>query len=158
MSQSPIVYNGVELPAYQVPAYSYQSVVVHQGIAYVSGSVPKTGNADLHPGKVGACITVEQAQEAARLALLNALASLNFAAGGLDQVAKVLKITVFVASAPSFNGQPKVADAVSDLLLRIFGDRAGHSRSAVGVAVLPRDSCVEVEMIVAVNDQAKVSA
>ncbi|WP_322092544.1 RidA family protein [Paraburkholderia bannensis] len=143
-------YNGFELPPYQKPAYAYTSVQIDNGVAYVSGSVPKTGDVDLHPGKLGADVTLEQAQEAARLALMNSLASLDAAIGTLDAVRKVLKMTVFVASAPGFNLQPKVADAASELLRKVFGERGAHARSAVGVAELPRNSCVEIELTVAV--------
>ncbi|PDS87503.1 LysR family transcriptional regulator [Rhizobium sp. L18] len=144
-------YNGYDIPAYQPPAYAYTSVLVHHGQAWVSGSVPKTGNSDLHPGKVGADVTLEQAKEAADLALRNALASLSHAIGGLDNVVQVLKITVYVASAAGFNQQPQVADAATQLLRAVLGERGDHARSAVGVAELPRNSCVEIELVVAVK-------
>lgn len=150
MSQS-FIYNGYEIPAYQPPAFAYTSVLVHRGQAWVSGSVPKTGVHDLHPGKVGADVTVEQAQEAAELALRNALASLAHAIGGLDNVEQVLKVTVFVASAPGFVQQPKVADAATNLLHAILGTRGHHARSAVGVSELPRNSSVEIELVAAVS-------
>ncbi|PZU85476.1 MAG: RidA family protein [Shinella sp.] len=145
------VYNGFEIPAFQAPAYGYTSVLVHRGQAWVSGSVPKTGDSDLHPGKVGADVTLDQAKEAAELSLRNALASLSHAIGGLDNVEQMLKITVFVASAPGFIHQPRVADAATNLLRAILGDRGRHARSAVGVAELPRNSCVEIELIAAVR-------
>ncbi|BCG82191.1 RidA family protein [Mesorhizobium sp. 113-3-3] len=144
-------YRGHELPAYQEPAYCYTSVMVHDGQAWVSGSVPKTGDSDLHPGKVGADVTIEQAKQAAELAVRNALSSLAHAIGDLDNVEQLLKITVFVASAQSFNQQPRVADAASILLREILGDRGNHARSAVGVAELPRNSCVEIELVAAVR-------
>jgi enamine deaminase RidA (YjgF/YER057c/UK114 family) len=144
-------YNRHELPSYQPPAYGYTSVLVHQGQAWVSGSVAKTGDHDLYPGKVGADVTLDQAQEAAALATRNALSSLSHAIGGLDNVAQVLKITVFVASAKGFNQQPRIADAATYLLLDVLGNRGNHARSAVGVAELPRNSCVEVELVVAVK-------
>jgi len=145
------VYNGFDIPAFQAPAYGYTSVLVHKGQAWVSGSVPKTGDSDLHPGKVGADVTVDQAKEAAELSLRNALASLSQAINGLDNVEQMLKITVFVASAPGFHQQPRVADAATNLLRAILGDRGHHARSAVGVAELPRNSCVEIELIAAVR-------
>lgn len=147
-----LVATGVTLPAYMPPAYAYQSVVEHAGVAYVSGHVPKTADGDLHPGKVGHDVTLEEARTAAELATLNALASLRHELGGsLDRVQRVLKIVVFVASAPGFKNQPKVADAVSEMLNNVFGADRRHARSAVGVAELPRNSSVEVEMMVAVN-------
>lgn len=145
------IYNGHHIPAYQPPAYGYTSVLVYDGQAWVSGSVPKTGDKDLHPGKVGADVTLEQAQEAADLAIRNALASLSQAIGSLDNVVQVLKITVFVASAPGFNQQPRVADTATLLLREILGERGRHARSAVGVAELPRNSSVEIELVAAVK-------
>jgi enamine deaminase RidA (YjgF/YER057c/UK114 family) len=140
---------GLSMPPYLPPAYAYQAVAVHNGVAYVSGHVPKTETGDLHPGKVGRDLTVEEGRAAVELATLNALSSLEYALGGLDRIERVLKLTVFVASAPEFNGQPKIADAASTLLNTIFGVDQRHARSAVGVSELPRNSCVEVEMIVA---------
>jgi enamine deaminase RidA (YjgF/YER057c/UK114 family) len=144
---------GLTLPAYMPPAYAYRSVVAHGGVAYVSGHVPKTADGDLNPGKLGRDVTLEQGRAAAELATLNALSSLDAALGSLERVERVLKIVVFVASAPGFADQPKVADAASALLNTIFGDDDRHARSAVGVAELPRNSSVEVEMIVALATQ-----
>lgn len=144
-------YNGHEIPAFQPPAYGYTSVLVHDGQAWVSGSVPKTGEFDLHPGKVGGSVTLEQAKESAELAARNALASLSNAIGGLDNVVQLLKITVFVASAPGFNHQPRVADAATHLFRNVLGERGNHARSAVGVAELPRNSSVEIELVAAVR-------
>ena len=109
-------YNGHEIPPYQPPAYGYTSVMVHNGIAYVSGHVAKTGDGNLYPGKVGKDVTLEQAQAAAKLALLNAVSSLANAIGDLDGVQQFLELTVFVASASGFNQQPKVANAATNLL------------------------------------------
>ncbi|RUW79839.1 RidA family protein [Mesorhizobium sp. M2A.F.Ca.ET.067.02.1.1] len=144
-------YNGYEIPPYQPPAYGYTSVLVHDRQAWVSGNVPKTGDEDLHPGKVGSDVTLEQAKEAADLAMRNTLASLAHAVGGLDNVVQILKITVFVASAPGFNLQPRVADAATLLLRGVLGERGNHARSAVGVAELPRNSSVEIELVAAVR-------
>jgi enamine deaminase RidA (YjgF/YER057c/UK114 family) len=140
---------GLSLPRYLPPVSAYQAVTVHSGLAYVSGHVPKTETGDLHPGKVGRDVTIDQGCAAVELATLNALSSLDHALGGLDRIERILKLMVFVASAPEFNGQPKIADAASTLLNAIFGDDKRHARSAVGVCELPRNSCVEVEMIVA---------
>jgi enamine deaminase RidA (YjgF/YER057c/UK114 family) len=143
-------YNGFEIPEYQPPAYGYSPVRIFSGIAYVSGHVPKTGDFDLHPGKVGTDVSLEAAQDAARLALLNALSSLQHHLGSLDNVKEMLKMTVFVASASGFNQQPRVADAATMLLREMFGEHGQHARSAVGVAELPRNSSVEIELVVAV--------
>lgn len=151
MTENQLKNLGIELPAYQPPAWAYQSVTQHNGVGYVSGHVSKTGDIVLHPGKVGDEVTLEQAAEAARLATLNALASLQFALGSLDRVRQILKVVVFVASAKGFNQQPQVADVVSNLLREIFGEAGVHARSAVGVAELPRNSAVEVELVVALQ-------
>jgi enamine deaminase RidA (YjgF/YER057c/UK114 family) len=142
---------GWSLPPCIAPAYAYQSVAVHGEIAYVSGHVPKTESGDLHPGKVGRDITLDQARAAAELATLNALSSLGNALGGLDRVERVVKLVVFVASGEGFNEQPKVAEAASALLNVAFGVNPGHARSAVGVAELPRNSSVEVELVAVVK-------
>lgn len=146
-------YNDHKLPAYQPPDHGYEAVLVHRGMAWVSGNVPKSGMINLHPGKAGADVTLEQAEGAARLALCNALSSLSHAIGGLDAVDQVLKITVFVASGPGFNLQSQVANAASNLLRDILGERGRHVRSAVGVAQLPRNSSVEIDMVVAVSEK-----
>ena len=101
-----------------------------------------------HSGKVGAGVTPEQAIEAARTAALNGLAAAAALAGGLDQVRAVLKVVVYVACDPSFTAQPQVANGASELLGAVFGDAGRHARSAVGVAALPLDAPVEVELIV----------
>ncbi|HTM78452.1 MAG TPA: RidA family protein [Devosia sp.] len=137
------------LPDYQAPANIYASVVQHGSIAYVSGHIAKTPTEVLFTGKVGADISVEDARRSAELATLNALASLKHALGGLQQLDRIIKLTVFVASAPGFNEQPKVADAASILLQTMFGEKGTAARSAIGVAELPRNASVEVELTVA---------
>lgn len=145
---------GLRFPAPPRPAFNYLSVVLHGGIAYVSGQLPREGESVMYPGKVGAEVTLEQAREAARYCVLFGLAALEELLGDLDRVDRVLKITGFVNSAPGFNQQPKVLDAASDLLVSLFGDRGRHARSAVGAPELPRNTPVEVEMIVAVKEEA----
>jgi enamine deaminase RidA (YjgF/YER057c/UK114 family) len=102
-------------------------------------------------GKVGREVSVEHAQNAARICILQGLACLKQALGSLDQVKRILKVTGFVASAQGFVEQPAVIDAASQLLVDLFGDAGRHARSAVGVAELPRNSPVEIEMIAAVR-------
>lgn len=143
----------IELPAYQPPAHSYASVVVHAGIAYVSGHIPKTSAGVLFAGKVGDEVHLADACRAAELATLNALASLEHALGDMGKVDRVLKLMVFVSSAPGFVEQPKVANAASLLLQKMFGAKGEAARSAIGVAELPRNSCVEVDMTVALVDR-----
>ncbi len=142
---------GWALPAPMGPAYSYQPVVCHGDVAFVSGHVPRTADGVLHPGKVGADVDLGAARAAAELATLNALASLKAAIGTLEAVRRIQKAVVFVASHPDFIEQPRVADAASDLLRHAFGAAGQHARSAIGVAVLPRNSAVEVELVVIID-------
>ena len=143
---------GYQLPAFPTPAYQYVAVVVHGGVAYVSGQIPREGNDIFVQGKVGEEVDLTTAQEAARRCVLSALAALKLELGSLDRVARVLKVTGFVASAAGFNQQPQVIDAASNLLVEAFGDAGRHARSAVGVAELPRGVPVEIEFVVAVRD------
>lgn len=138
---------GIELPAAATPAFQYVPVTIHERLAFVSGQLPRRGDTFI-TGKAGGEVDLEQARQAARLCILQGLACLNQALGSLDRVEKILKITGFVASAPGFNQQPKVVDAASELLVEIFGEAGRHARSAVGVAELPRNVVVEIEMIV----------
>lgn len=142
---------GHTLPAAAKPAFQYVPVAVHGGIAYVSGQLPKVDGEVRVFGKVGDAVSVEQAEEAARICTLQGLACLVEAIGGSDRIERILKVTGFVASAPGFNQQPKVLDAASYLLVEALGDAGRHARAAVGVAELPRDAPVEVELIAAVR-------
>ncbi len=140
---------GLVLPAPAAPSFNYVPVVLHQGTAYVSGQVPKVDGEVRVFGKVGREVDLETARGEARICILQGLACLEAALGSLDRVERILKINGFVASAPGFNDQPKVLDAASDLLGEIFGDAGRHARAAVGVAELPRNCAVEIEMTVA---------
>ena len=141
---------GIVLPAAVAPAFQYVPVTVHERLAFVSGQLPRKGES-LITGKLGAEVPLDQGKEAARLCILQALACLNEALGTLQRVEKILKVTGFVASAPGFNEQPKVIDAASELLVLLFEDAGRHARSAVGVAELPRNAAVEIELIVALH-------
>ena len=142
---------GYELPEPATPAFSYVPVVVHNGFAFVSGQLPKVDGEVRLTGKVGAEVTIEQAQESARICILQGLSCLKQVLGSLDKIVRIVKVTGFVNSAPGFNQQPKVMDGASKLLIDIFGEAGQHARSAVGAPELPRDTPVEVEMIVAVK-------
>jgi enamine deaminase RidA (YjgF/YER057c/UK114 family) len=111
-----------------------------------SGQLAFADGTLMHPGHVGAEVTVEQAQRCARQAVLNALAIAASQAGGVDRLARIVRLGVFIASAPGFNEQPKVANGASDLLLQIFGEQGRHVRAAVGVNELPLNACVEIEL------------
>lgn len=142
---------GLALPEAVAPAFQYVPVVVHAGLAWVSGQIPRAGARVLITGKAGEGVGLEQAQEAARACVLQALAQLESALGSLERIERVLKVTGFVASAPGFTQQPQVIDAASELLVQVFGEHGRHARSAVGVAELPRGVPVEIELVVAVR-------
>lgn len=137
---------GIELPAVAAPVAAYVPAKSHGGLIHTSGQLPFTGGALPATGKVGAEVSAEDAKGYARTCALNALAAAADAVGGLDRIAGVLKVGGFVASAPDFTGQPGVINGASEVLGEIFGDAGKHARAAVGVAVLPLDSPVEVEV------------
>lgn len=140
---------GITLPDAATPSFNYVAVTLHNGVAYVSGQLPKVDGEIRVTGKVGAQVDVETARGEARICILQALACLKQALGDLDRIERILKVNGYVASAAGFNAQPKVIDAASDLLVEIFGDAGRHARAAVGVAELPRDAAVEIELTVA---------
>lgn len=142
---------GLRLPEVRPPAFQYVPVVIHGGIAWVSGQVPWVGSEVRPVGKVEREVPLEQAQEGARACALQALAWLNQTLSGLDEVERVLKVTGFVASSPGFNDQPKVIDAASEILIKLFGPGGQHARSAIGVAELPRNAAVEIEFVFALK-------
>ena len=117
---------------------------------YTSGQLPMRDGELILTGKVGGEVTPEQAVECARQCALNALAAVRAEVGDLSAVKRIVKVVVFVASTPDFTGQPGVANGASELLGEVFGDAGRHARSAVGVAVLPLDAPVEVELVVEV--------
>lgn len=137
---------GIELPVAPTPAFQYVPVTVHERLAFVSGQLPRRGE-EIITGKVGDDVNLDRGREAARLCVLQGLACLRQALGSLDRVDRILKVTGFVASAAGFNQQPKVVDAASELLGEVFGEAGRHARSAIGVAELPRNASVEIELI-----------
>ena len=139
---------GLELPPVATPLAAYVSAARVGSQVWTSGQLPLVGGTPVAVGKVGAEVTPEQATDAARVAVLNALAAAAAVAGGLDEIRSIVKITAFVASAVDFTGQPAVANGASNLLGELFGDAGAHVRSAVGVAVLPLDVPVEIELVV----------
>ncbi|WP_428339553.1 RidA family protein [Mycobacterium sp.] len=141
---------GIELPAVAQPLGSYVPVVRSGNLIYTSGQLPMQDGALVHSGKVGVDVAPEHGKELARICALNGLAAIDSLVG-IDSVTKVVKVVGFVASAPGFNGQPGVLNGASDLLAEVFGDAGVHARSAVGVAELPLDAPVEVELVVEVG-------
>jgi enamine deaminase RidA (YjgF/YER057c/UK114 family) len=127
---------------------AYVPVTLHDGVAYVSGQLPKIDGEVRVFGKVGREVTLDAARKEARICVLQALACLKEALGDLSRLHRVLKVTGFVASAPGFNEQPKVIDAASELLAELLGESGRDARSAIGVAELPRDAAVEIEFVV----------
>jgi enamine deaminase RidA (YjgF/YER057c/UK114 family) len=141
---------GVTLPQVVAPLASYVPAVRTGNLVYTSGQLPIEGGKLARTGKVGAGISPEEGKALARICALNALAAVGSVVG-IDAVTRVVKVVGFVASAPGFNGQPSVVNGASDLLAEVFGDNGAHARSAVGVAELPLDAPVEVELIVEVG-------
>jgi len=142
---------GIVIPAPKAPAYAYVPVVLNGDLAWVSGQLPWRLDGSLPQGKLGAGVSIDDGREAARLCVLNALSVMRQALGSLDRIARVIKVTGFVASAPGFVEQPSVVDGASSLLLEVFGEQGRHARSAVGMAELPRSAPVEIEFVFAVN-------
>jgi enamine deaminase RidA (YjgF/YER057c/UK114 family) len=141
---------GIELPFVVQPLGSYVPAVRSGNLVHTSGQLPVRDGKLLQSGKVGADVTPEQGNELARVSALNALAAID-AVAGIDSVIKVVKVVGFVASAAGFNAQPSVVNGASDLLTEVFGDAGLHARSAVGVAELPLNAPVEVELVVEVG-------
>ncbi|HVB94902.1 MAG TPA: RidA family protein [Acidimicrobiales bacterium] len=145
---------GLELHGPHLPHDPLDAVVVHAGIARTSGQLPRVNGILTCTGILGRTVTVEEGRAAAAVCALNALSVLEVALGSLDRVERVLTVTGFVASAPDFHDQPSVVDGASGILFDVFGSAGRHSRSAVGVAALPRGGAVEIEVTVAVVDES----
>jgi len=140
---------GLSLPDVAKPVAAYIPAVRSGNHVFTAGQLPLRSGEMITTGKVGDQVTPEQAAECAQQCALNALAAIG-AEVPLEQVRRIVKLVVFVASTPDFTGQPTVANGASELVGEVFGDAGRHARSAVGVAVLPLDAPVEVEMIVEV--------
>jgi enamine deaminase RidA (YjgF/YER057c/UK114 family) len=139
---------GITIPALATPAGAYVPFVVTGNLVFTAGQLPFTDGALPATGKLGDAIDADAGKAYARTAALNALAAVQEAIGSLDRVTRIVKLVGFVASTPDFTGQPGVINGASEVLGEIFGDLGKHARSAVGVAVLPLDSPVEVELVV----------
>lgn len=139
---------GIELPPVAAPVAAYVPATRTGDQIWTSGQLPMVDGALTATGKVGRDVSPEDAAAAARVAALNAIAAVADLAGGIDRIRRIVKVVVFVASAPEFTGQPAVANGASLLLGEIFGEQGVHVRSAVGVSVLPLDAAVELELVV----------
>jgi enamine deaminase RidA (YjgF/YER057c/UK114 family) len=143
---------GIELPDVPAPGGAYVPATRAGTLVFTAGQLPFE-EGELHKtGKVGDAVSVEEAQQAARLCALNAIAAAAAEAGGLNNLRQIVKVTGFVASAPEFNDQPQVINGASELIGEIFGEDGLHARSAIGVAELPLDAPVEVELVAELGD------
>ena len=138
---------GLSVPELVPPVAAYQPAVVADGVVYISGQLPLVDGKLPRSGKVGAEVSAEQAYDLARTCGLNLIAALKHAVGDLDRITRIAKVGGFVASAPDFTEQPQVINGTSELLAEVLGEVGQHARSAVGVAVLPMDTPVEVDLI-----------
>ena len=138
----------INIPTPPSPAGSYIPVVTTGNLAFVSGQIPMKEGKVVIEGKVPEKQSLDSARDAAKICIINGLAQLKANLGSLDKITKFVRISGFVNSNPEFTEQPKVINAASDLLVEIFGDTGKHSRIAVGVASLPLNSTVEIDMIV----------
>lgn len=144
----------ITLPPATKPVGSYVAASVVGNLVLVSGQLPMVEGKLERRGKVGSDVTLEEAAHAARLCGLNALAAAAEAAGGIDRITRIVRLGVFVNSAPGFTAQPTVANGASDLMAEIFGEAGRHVRAAVGTNELPMDAPVEVELMAEIYPEA----
>ncbi len=142
---------GIILPAAPKPVANYLPAVRAGELLFTSGMLPMMEGRLVYEGKLGKDLTVEQGQEASKLAALNALSVVKQELNGLDSIVRIIRLTGHVASAPGFVQQPAVLNGASDLLVAIFGENGRHSRVALGAAELPLNSPIELELIVQVR-------
>ena len=138
---------GIQIPDVAAPVAAYVPAVISGNLVFTSGQLPFVEGVLSETGKVGGTIGAASAKDLARTCVLNGLAAAKSVLGSLDRITRVVKVVGFVASDPSFTAQPAVINGASELLGEIFGAAGAHARSAVGVAVLPLDSPVEVEFV-----------
>ncbi|MDQ2756484.1 MAG: RidA family protein [Actinomycetota bacterium] len=146
---------GLQVPEVVPPVAAYVPAVRHGDLVFTSGQLPMVSGVMQATGKVGdghGLVPASDAKELAQVCALNAIAAVKAVVGDLDKVVRVVKVVGFVASDPSFTGQPGVVNGASELLGKVFGEAGVHARSAVGVVALPLDAPVEVELVVAVRD------
>ena len=144
---------GLALPPAPAPIANFVAAVRTGNLLFVAGHIPrKSDGGPLNPGKLGRDVTIEQGYQSARLAAINCLASIKANLGDLEKVKRVVKLLCMINGTPEFGDQPKVANGASDLLVELYSDQGRHARSAVGMGALPGNNCVEIEMIVEVED------
>lgn len=149
---------GYTLPPVVKPLAAYVPAMRVGNQVWTSGQLPVVDGQVQFPGKVGVAVSQEQAIQAARICALNAIAAAGSVAGGVDNIERIVKATIFVASDPSFTAQPKVGNGASELLAMVFGGNGQHVRSAVGVASLPLDAPVELELVVEIREPEQAEA
>lgn len=151
---------GLTLPPPARPSSEHYVAAVRSGaLLFISGQLCKWGDEVRHPGRLGDTLTLEQGQAAAELAALNLLRHIMDATGDdLDRVARIVKLTVFVAATPGFAGHSQVGNGASALLARVFGEAGRHARTSVGVASLPHGAAVEIEAVVELHDPPAIPA
>lgn len=138
---------GIILPTPPKPAGSYIPVIKTGNLVFVSGQIPIKDGIVQFKGQVPKSISVEDAQKAARLCMINVLAQIKTELGTLDKISRIVRVSGFVNSSAEFYEQPKIINTASDLLFEIFGKKGKHTRVAIGVASLPLNSAVEIDLI-----------
>ena len=142
----------IELPQVSAPVANYVNAVRSGNLLFLAGKGPRKADGDYITGKVGTDLSQEEGQEAARLTAINQLAVLKAELGDLNRVKRIVKVTGMVNCAPDFGNQPEVINGFSDLMVEVFGEKGKHARAAVGMASLPRNIAVEIEMIVEIEN------
>ncbi|MBV6420282.1 MAG: hypothetical protein DAHOPDDO_01523 [Ignavibacteriaceae bacterium] len=152
MFEEKIKQLGITIPDPVKPLAAYIPAMQVGNLVMTSGQVPIANGAVKFHGKVGRDLTEDEGRDAAKLCAINCLSAVKSVIGNLDKIKRVLKLTVFIASAEGFTAQPKVANGASEFIGEIFGEAGKHVRSAVGVSELPLNSAVEIEMIVEIKN------
>jgi len=142
---------GITIPEAPKPLAAYVPAVLSENIVYTAGQLPFQNGVLFKRGKVGSEVTEEEAVKCAEICAINCLSAINTVIQSPDRIEKIIKLTVFISSAPGFNQQPKIANGASEFLVRLFGDSGKHARSAVGVSELPLNAPVEIEMTVRIK-------
>jgi enamine deaminase RidA (YjgF/YER057c/UK114 family) len=143
---------GLEMPGAPKPVGAYVPAKISRGFIFASGQTPTVEGKNVYEGKVGSEVNEEDAYAAARLAALNCVAELHHVLGDLGWVRQIVKVTGYVASAPGFGQQPQVVNGASELFQELWGENGRHARAAIGVAELPFDGPVEVEVIAEIDE------
>ena len=142
---------GIVLPEPAKPVAAYISAKQTGKLVFTAGQLPMVQGELISKGLLGQDVEIEEANKAARICTLNALAAIKGVIGDLDRIKQIIRVVGYVASVPSFTQQPAVVNGASELLLEIFGENGKHARSAVGMAVLPLNASVEIELTVEVE-------